>query len=108
MFPAVTDATLNHILNSHAFVIIKCHAEWCTPCKALTPTLAKAVEDYQTTYSKSVPVFELNVEESPLSAGRYHVRGIPTLLAFRNGELVAQRNARWTKPEIIQWIRDTM
>ncbi len=61
-------------------------AEWCGPCKALGPTIDALADQYQ----GQVKVYKLNVDENPDAAQRFKVRGIPTVVLLKNGQLVDQ------------------
>jgi thioredoxin 1 len=67
-------------------VMVDFWAEWCRPCHMLAPTVAEIAKDYE----GKLKVMKLNVDEAINSAGRYNVRGIPTLLVFKNGQVVEQ------------------
>jgi thioredoxin 1 len=67
-------------------VMVDFWAEWCRPCHMLAPTVAEIAQDYE----GKLKVMKLNVDEAMNSAGRYNVRGIPTLLVFKNGQVVEQ------------------
>jgi thioredoxin 1 len=67
-------------------VMVDFWAEWCRPCHMLAPTVAEIAHDYE----GKLKVMKLNVDEAMNSAGRYNVRGIPTLLVFKNGQVVEQ------------------
>src|SRR5580693_8459680 len=67
-------------------VMVDFWAEWCRPCHMLAPTVAEIAQDYE----GRLKVMKLNVDEAMNSAGRYNVRGIPTLLVFKNGQVVEQ------------------
>ena len=67
-------------------VLVDFWAEWCRPCHMLAPTVAEIAHDY----AGKVKVTKLNVDEAMNSAGRYNIRGIPTLLLFKNGQMVEQ------------------
>ena len=83
----VTDATFeNEILKSETPVLIDFWAEWCAPCRAIAPI----VKDLATRYSGKVKVVKMNIDENPGTPGRYGVRAIPTVLAFKNGAVVGQ------------------
>ncbi len=72
------------VLKSSAVVLVDFWAEWCGPCKRLAPTVdALAVE-----YAGKVTVGKLNVDENPSVSFKYQVRGIPTLLLFKGGQVV--------------------
>lgn len=83
----VTDASFeNEILKSETPVLIDFWAEWCAPCRAIAP-IVKALA---TSYSGKVKVVKMNIDENPGTPGRYGVRAIPTVLAFKNGAVVGQ------------------
>ena len=67
-------------------VMVDFWAEWCRPCHMLAPTVAEIAHDYE----GRLKVMKLNVDEAMNSAARYNVRGIPTLLVFKNGQVVEQ------------------
>jgi len=67
-------------------VMVDFWAEWCRPCHMLAPTVAEIAHDY----AGKLKVMKLNVDEAMNSAGRYNIRGIPTLLLFKNGQVVEQ------------------
>ena len=67
-------------------VLVDFWAEWCRPCHMLAPTVAEIAQDYE----RKLKVTKLNVDEAMNSAGRYNIRGIPTLLVFKNGQVVEQ------------------
>lgn len=67
-------------------VMVDFWAEWCRPCHMLAPTVAEIAQDY----AGKLKVMKLNVDEAMNSASRYNIRGIPTLLVFKNGQVVEQ------------------
>ncbi len=67
-------------------VMVDFWAEWCGPCHALAPTVAEIAQDY----SGKLKVVKLNVDENMSSAGRFNIRGIPTLLIFKSGQVADQ------------------
>jgi len=83
----VTDASFeNEILKSETPVLIDFWAEWCAPCRAIAP-IVKALA---VSYSGKLKVVKMNIDENPGTPGRYGVRAIPTVLAFKNGAVVGQ------------------
>jgi thioredoxin 1 len=83
-----TDATFDtDVIGSETPVLVDFWAEWCGPCRMMTPTIDTLAQDY----SGRVKIGKLNVDENNGTAARYNVRGIPTLLLFKGGKVVEQK-----------------
>jgi thioredoxin len=83
----VTDATFaNEVLKASASltVLVDCWAVWCGPCHAIAPVLDQLAAESRGRYK----IAKLNVDENPHTSGQFHIRSIPTLLIFRNGQVV--------------------
>jgi len=83
----VTDDTFDQeVLQSDTPTLIDFWAEWCAPCRAISPI----VKELAAQYEGKVKVVKMNIDENPNTPGRYHVRAIPTVLAFKDGTVVDQ------------------
>lgn len=80
----VTDGDFDELISRFPLVVVDLWAEWCMPCRMISPIIGELAQDY-----KGKVVFaKLNVDENPSTASRYGVMAIPTLLVFRDGNLV--------------------
>jgi len=81
----ITDETLSREVLAHpGSVLMDCWAPWCAPCRMLTPIL----EELAAKYAGGIKIVKLNVDENPLTASQYHIQNIPTMLLFKDGEIV--------------------
>ena len=74
------------VLNAKGLHLVDFWAEWCGPCKLLGPTLESVAKDRV----GDVKVFKMNVDDNPATPARYHVRGIPTVIVVKDGQVVDQ------------------
>ena len=89
--------------NSKPF-LIRFTASWCQPCKAL----ALIVEEISNEMSNEVVIAKHNIDENPNQPTKYGVRGIPTMLLFKDGELKATKVGATTKSNIVSWIKENI
>ena len=80
----VTDKTFDETIRNNQLVVVDCWAPWCGPCQMVAPI----IEELARQYAGKVLFGKLNVDENPYMAMRYGIMGIPTLLFFKNGELI--------------------
>jgi thioredoxin 1 len=97
----VTEASFaEQVLESTTAVLVDYSAEWCGPCKMIAP----ALEASAVTYAGRLRVAKVDVDENQRLAARYHVRGIPTLMIFRGGEIVATKVGAVSKSQLAEFI----
>ena len=92
----------NDVLNSDKPVLVDFWAEWCGPCKAIGPALEEIADEM----AGSITIAKLNIDENPATPQTYNVRGIPTLLMFKNGEVVAEKIGAMPKSALEQWVAE--
>ncbi|NNC38355.1 MAG: thioredoxin [Acidimicrobiales bacterium] len=99
----VTDQTFkSDVLGSDKPVLLDFWAEWCGPCKQMTPALEELAGELE----GQVVVAKMNIEESPETPMDFHVRGVPTLMVFKGGEVVATRSGAMTKSKLAEWLAE--
>jgi thioredoxin 1 len=89
------------VLPSSQLTLIDFWAEWCGPCRLLGPTIEKIADEY----TGKVKVYKMNVDENPGTPTRFHVRGIPTVIFFKGGQMVDQLVGNHPKDTIVQTIQ---
>ena len=94
------DSFENDVIKSELPVVVDFWAEWCGPCKMIAPILDDVAEDY----AGKVTIAKLNVDQNSVSPAKYGVRGIPTLLIFKNGELAGTKVGALSKTQLKEFI----
>jgi thioredoxin 1 len=95
-----SDTFDSEVLASELPVLVDYWAEWCGHCKMIAPALEESADSY----AGRVSVAKVNVEENQSLASRYHVRGIPTLMIFKRGEVVATKIGAVSKAQLAAFI----
>lgn len=101
----VSDASFEvDVLKSEIPVLVDYWAEWCGPCKMIAPLLDEAAEQFQ----GRVAIAKLNVDENPDSAAKYGIRGIPTLMVFRDGKVAATKVGALSRTQLQAFIEESL
>ena len=101
----VTDSSFSDsVLNSDKPVLVDFWAEWCGPCKAIAP----ALEEMAQSMGDRVTVAKINIDENPQIPQQYGVRGIPTLMLFKEGQVAATKMGAMPKAQLQQWIDEAL
>ena len=100
-----TDATFDaDVLKSSQPVLVDYWAEWCGPCKMIAPIL----DEVATAYQGKLQIAKMNVDENRDIPAKFGIRGIPTLMIFKNGELAATKVGAMTKSQLTAFIDQQM
>ena len=102
---SVTDDNFDtEVLKSDKPIVVDFWAEWCGPCKQIGPTL----EEISNEMANEITIAKHNIDNEPNTPTKYGVRGIPTMLLFKGGELKATKVGATTKSNIISWIKENI
>ena len=100
---AITDESFEKdVLQSGKPVLVDFWAEWCGPCKQIAPALEQISEEL----GAQVTVAKLNIEDSPTTPSKYGVRGIPTMMLFKDGQMASMKVGAMPKQKIIEWLNE--
>ncbi len=101
----LTDAEFeNQVIKSEIPILVDYWAEWCGPCKMIAPVLEEVAQEL----SGKVLIGKLNVDENSQTPPKYGIRGIPTLMLFKNGETVGTQVGALSKSDLIKFIEDNI
>ena len=92
------------VLGAERPVLVDFWAEWCGPCRTIAPTLDELARDYD----GRLDVVKVNIDENPMTPTQYGVRGIPTLMLFKNGVAVSTKVGALPKSALRTWIDDNL
>ena len=97
----VTDTEFDkEVLKADGLVVVDFWAEWCQPCQAMSPL----IDEVATEMSDKLKVVKVNIEDSPEAPTKYSVRGIPTLMVFKDGQVVDTRGGGMNKDQLNEWL----
>ena len=97
----VTDDTFEpEVLKSDTPVLVDYWAEWCGPCKAIAPMLDEVAKEYE----GRLKIAKINVDENQLTPAKFGIRGIPTLMLFKNGNVEATRVGALSKSQLTAFL----
>ena len=101
----VTDDSFDaDVLSADSPVLVDFWAEWCGPCKEIAP----ALEELATIMEGQVIVAKVNIDDNPMTPSKYGVRGIPTLMLFKNGEVAATKIGNIPKTQLVDWVNENI
>ncbi len=92
------------VLKSDKPVLVDFWAEWCGPCKQIGPTLEELASDK----SDQLTVAKLNIDDNPMTPSKYGVRGIPTLMLFRDGQVASMKVGSLPRSQLYEWVESVL
>ncbi|MEE9210806.1 MAG: thioredoxin TrxA [Kiloniellales bacterium] len=102
---AVSDDSFEaDVLNADGAILVDFWAEWCGPCKMISP----ALEEIAREMDGRVRIAKMNIDDNPMTPQKYGVRGIPTLMLFRDGQVAATKVGALAKSQLQDWVESVL
>ena len=99
----VTDESFEKdVLHAQGPVLVDFWSEWCGPCKQIAPALEQISEDL----ADQIAVAKINIEDSPMTPSKLGVKGIPTLMLFKDGHMASMKVGAMPKQKILEWLAE--
>lgn len=92
------------VLQSSKPVLVDFFADWCSPCKVIAP----ALEEIAAQLKEKLTIAKINIDDNPNTPQNYGVRGIPTLMLFKNGQVAATKVGAMQKTKLLEWIESVL
>ena len=101
----ITDESFDSdVIKSNKITVVDFWAEWCGPCKQIGPVLEEISDEMK----DQVVIAKHNIDQEPNTPTKYGIKGIPTMLLFKGGELKATKVGATTKSNIVSWIKENI
>ena len=102
---AVSDNSFEaDVLKAEGAILVDFWAEWCGPCKMISPALEEIAKEMD----GRVRIAKMNIDDNPMTPQKYGVRGIPTLMLFRDGQVAATKVGAMAKNQLQQWVESVL
>ncbi|MCH8038150.1 MAG: thioredoxin TrxA [Proteobacteria bacterium] len=102
---AVSDDSFDtDVLKAEGAVLVDFWAEWCGPCKMISPALEEIAKEMD----GRVQIAKMNIDDNPMTPQKYGVRGIPTLMLFRDGQVAATKVGAMAKNQLQKWVESVL